>query len=106
MVENCLKLEITIARKCCLKGTDWKLAFGGSVGQIEKLLACVQPSYTRNTYNVLIYYVSNPGFTQARKFFPPAYLCRSMLYLATPQVLDSFVTRVQSHILLHFRLTK
>ena len=40
-----------------LKGTDWKLAFGGSVGIIEKILACVQPelhtgySYTRNTYN-------------------------------------------------------
>ena len=38
--------------KCCLKGTDWKLAFGGrSVGEMEKILACVQPSYTRNTYN-------------------------------------------------------
>ena len=49
------KLEITIARKCCLKGTDWKLAFGGSVGIIEKILACVhaelQASYFRNTYN-------------------------------------------------------
>ena len=34
-----------------LKGTGWKLAFGGSVGIIEKSLACVQPelqsSYTR-----------------------------------------------------------
>ena len=40
--------EITIARKCCLKGTDWKLAFGDSVGIIEKILACVQ----RNTYSV------------------------------------------------------
>ena len=33
---------------------DWKLAFGGSVGIIEKILAFVQPelqaSYTRNTY--------------------------------------------------------
>ena len=50
-----LLLEITIARKCCLKGTDWKLAFGNSVGIIDKILACVQPelqaSYTRNTYN-------------------------------------------------------
>ena len=49
------KLKITIARKCCLKGTDWKLTFGSSVGIIEKILACVQPelqaSYTRNTYN-------------------------------------------------------
>ena len=48
-------LEITIARKCCLKGTDWKLAFGSSVGIIENILACVQPelqaSYTRNTYS-------------------------------------------------------
>ena len=50
-----LILEITITRKCCLKGTDWKLAFGNSVGIIEKILACVQPesqaSYTRNTYD-------------------------------------------------------
>ena len=49
------KLEITIARKCCLKGPYWKLVFGSSVGIIEKILACVQPelqaSYTRNTYN-------------------------------------------------------
>ena len=44
-----------MARKCCLKGTGWKLAFGGGVGIIEKILACVQPelqaSYTRYTYN-------------------------------------------------------
>ena len=36
-------------------GTDWKLAFGGGVGKIENILACVQTelqvSYTRNTYN-------------------------------------------------------
>ena len=32
-----LRLKITIARMCCMKGTDWKLAFGGSVGEIEKL---------------------------------------------------------------------
>ena len=48
-------LEITITWKCCLKGTDWELAFGNSVGIIEKILACVRPelqaSYTRNTYN-------------------------------------------------------
>ena len=47
--------QITIARKCCLKGKDWKLAFDSSVGIIEKMFACVQPelqaSYTRNTYN-------------------------------------------------------
>ena len=49
------QLEITITRKCCLKGTDWKLAFGSSVGIIENILACVQPelqaSYTCNTYS-------------------------------------------------------
>ena len=54
-----VKLEITITRKCCLKGTDWKLAFGSSVGIIEKILACVQPelqaSYTRNTYNNVLW---------------------------------------------------
>ena len=49
------KLEITIARKYCLKGTAWKLAFGaGSVGEIVKILACVQPNYTRNTYNIVL----------------------------------------------------
>ena len=42
-LKELLKLEITIASKCCLKGTDWKLAFGGSVGIIKKRLACVQP---------------------------------------------------------------
>ena len=30
-----------IARKCCLKWTDCKLAFGSSVGTIENILACV-----------------------------------------------------------------
>ena len=47
----CNKLEITIARKCCLKGTDWKLAFGGRFGEIRKMLASVQSSYIRNIYN-------------------------------------------------------
>ena len=42
------KLVITIARKCCLKGTDWKLAFGSSVGIIENILACVQPELQAN----------------------------------------------------------
>ena len=44
---------------CCLKGTDWKPTFGNSVGIIEKILACVQPelqaSYTRNTYNNVLW---------------------------------------------------
>ena len=50
------KLEITIARKCCLKGTDWKLAFGGCVGEIEKMLACVQPEFTGQLHLSYIIY--------------------------------------------------
>ena len=33
------QLEITITRKRCLKGTDWKLAFDNSVGIIENIVA-------------------------------------------------------------------
>ena len=45
-----------------------------------------------------MYYGSNPGCTQARKFhlfFPPACHCESKLYLAIRQVLDSLMTCVR-----------
>ena len=59
------KLEITIARECCLKGTDWKLAFGSSVSEIENICACVlqpelQASYTHNTYNNVLLVIKCP----------------------------------------------